>query len=161
MLCLTLIFLGGVESRGPAKAASLLGYQPKLSPPLHDGGDMSHGEHQSDKKFFGPPFPADYPDDKRPVPDKHILDKLKGADQPYPALQSKEDFDRDFVKEENSDTGAWQAQFVNDALRKKLAQEEADAKRAKARADREGRDADSAQGDADKAAQRVRDADKA
>merc|ERR1719389_1336006 len=61
----------------------------------------------SDKKFFGPPFPADYPDDKRPVVKKNILDKLKGPDQPYPALQSKSDFDKDFVKDENSDKGAW------------------------------------------------------
>ena len=53
----------------------------------------------SDKKFFGPPFPADYPDDKRPVVQKSILDKLKGPEQPYPALQSKNTFDKDFVKE--------------------------------------------------------------
>merc|ERR1719231_591970 len=73
------------------------------------------------------------------------MDKLKGPGQPYPALQSKDDFDRDFVKDENSDTGAWQAQFEYDALRKKLAQEEADAKRAQARADREGADENAAQ----------------
>merc|ERR1719271_2032249 len=101
----------------------------KISPPLKDV--------KSDKKFFGPPFPADYPNDERPVPQKAIMDKLKGPDQPYPALQSKDKFDSDFVKDENSDTGAWQAQFEYDALRKKLAQEEGDAKAAQDRADKE------------------------
>jgi len=137
-----------------------LNYEPRISPPLHDGGEMTPGEHQSDKKFFGPPFPADYPEDKRPVPDMHVLAKLKGPSQPYPALQSKDDFDRDYVKDENSDTGAWQAQFEYDALRKKLAEEEAAVKRAQARADREGRDVDGAQNDDDAAGRKVSDAQK-
>jgi len=160
MLVLALVVLGQAEARKPTKAASLVGYEPRLSPPLHDGGDISHGAHQSDKAFFGPPFPADYAEDKRPVPDKHVLDKLKGPDQPYPALQSKDDYDADYVKDENSDTGAWQAQFEYDSLRKKLAQEEGDSKRAQDRADREGRDVDGAQADADAAGQKVRDAQK-
>merc|ERR1719389_1631906 len=124
-------------------ALALVGQAAAINPKLEDKA--------SDKKFFGPPFPADYPDDKRPVPQKDILNKLKGPDQPYPALQSKDKFERDFVKDENSDTGAWQAQFEYDALRKKLAQEEGDEKRAQARADREGRDVDDAQRDVDKA----------
>jgi len=126
--------------------------QQKIEPKLEDVA--------SDKKFFGPPFPADYPEDKRPVPNKSILDKLKGPDQPYPSLQSKEDFDRDYVKDENSDTGAWQAQFEYDSLRRKLFGEEGDARRAQERADREGADADGAQKDDDSAAGRVRDAQK-
>jgi DNA repair exonuclease SbcCD ATPase subunit len=134
--------------------------QPKINPPLHDGNEVSPGAPQSDKKFFGPPFPADYPEDKRPVADKHILDKLKGPEQPYPALQSKADYDADFVKDENSDTGAWQAQFEYDALRKKLAQEQGDVRRAEERAAREGRDVDGAQRDDDAANGRVRDAQK-
>merc|ERR1740138_198403 len=96
--------------------------QQKINPPLHDVA--------SDKKFFGPPFPADYPDDKRPAVDKAILNKLKGPDQPYPALQSKADFDRDYVKDENSDKGAWKAQFEYDALRKKWLKEQSDEKSA-------------------------------
>merc|ERR1719161_2245076 len=135
-----------------AKAISSSSQPQKLSPPLTDVS--------SDKKFFGPPFPADYPEDKRPVPNKSILDKLKGPDQPYPSLQSKEDFDRDYVKDENSDTGAWQAQFEYDSLRRKLFGEEGDARRAQERADREGADADGAQKDDDSAAGRVRDAQK-
>jgi len=132
------------------------GYKPRISPPLHDGGDVKG--HQSDKQFFGPPFPADYAEDKRPVPDKNIMDKLKGPGQPYPALQAKDDFDRDFVKDENSDTGAWQAQFEYDSLRKKLAEEEAAAKRAAAEEAREGADVSDAQKAADAAGKKVRDA---
>merc|ERR1719163_590371 len=130
-----------------AKVVSLVHFSPRLSPPLHDGGAIGEStEHQSDKKFFGPPFPADYPDDKRPVPDKSVLKKLKGPDQPYPALQSKADFDRDYVKDENSDKGSWKAQFEYDELRKKLAKEQADEKRAEERAAKEARDVDNAQG---------------
>merc|ERR1719504_212854 len=132
-------------------ALALVGQAAAINPKLEDKA--------SDKKFFGPPFPADYPDDKRPVPNKGILDKVKGPDQPYPALQSKEDFDRDYVKDENSDTGAWQAQFEYDRLRKKLAQEEGDVKRASDRADREGRDVDDAQRNADAAGRGVADAE--
>lgn len=119
------------------KSASL------ITPPLKDVA--------SDKKFFGPPFPADYPDDKRPVVDKGILNKLKGPDQPYPALQSKADFDRDYVKDENSDKGAWRAQFEYDALRKKLAKETDDERSAADRAAKEGRDVDDAQRKVDEA----------
>lgn len=124
----------------------------KIDPPLKDVA--------SDKKFFGPPFPADYPDDKRPAVQKSILDKLKGPDQPYPALQNKATFDTDFVKDENADKGAWKAQFEYDALRKKLAKEGADEKRAQNRADKEGRDVDDARKKSDDAAQKARDAQK-
>merc|ERR1719387_3003725 len=108
----------------PKKAASLA--SSKISPPIKDVA--------GDKEFFGPPFPADYPDDKRPVVDKGILNKLKGPDQPYPALQSKADYDRDYVKDENSDHGAWKAQFEYDNLRKKLLKEQSDEKSAEDRA---------------------------
>jgi len=155
MVFCALLLLGhaGAHSSTPAKASSLLSSDPRISPPLKDV--------KSDKKFFGPPFPADYPEDKRPVPQKHILDKLKGPDQPYPALQSKEDFDTDYVKDENSDKGAWEAQFEYDALRRKLAQEEADERRAEERAAREARDADGAQHDDDEAGKAVKDAEDA
>jgi DNA repair exonuclease SbcCD ATPase subunit len=153
MFLLALVALGGqIEAATPSKASSLLGYEPRISPPLKDV--------KSDKKFFGPPFPADYPDDKRPVPDKKILDQVKKVGSAYPALQSKEDFDSDFVKDENSDKGAWQAQFEYDALRRKLAQEEADERRAEDRANREGRDADDAQNADDEAGRKVSDAQK-
>jgi len=121
---------------------------PKLSPPVKE----------TDKQHFG--TNGNYANDNRAVSEKSILDKLKGPGQPYPALQSKEDFDADYVKDENADKGAWQAQFEYDALRKKLAGEEADVKRAEERAAREGRDADAAQHDDDEAAGRVKDAQK-
>jgi len=132
--------------------ALLLGVAVGISPPLKDVA--------SDKKFFGPPFPADYPEDKRPVPQKSILDKVKSAGKAYPALQSKADFDSDFVKDENSDTGAWEAQFEYDALRKKLAQKEADKKRAEARSSKEDGETSKAQKDADAAGKKVSDAQK-
>jgi len=100
---------------------------PRLSPPLKDV--------KSDKKFFGPPFPADYPEDTRPVVDHSILNKLKSPDQPYPMVQSKDEFDRDYVKDENSDKGLWKAQFEYDALRRKLAMEAAAKKKAQDAAD--------------------------
>jgi len=145
------LFVGALLILGQAEASSLR-HEAKISPPLKDVA--------SDKKFFGPPFPADYPEDKRPVVKKGLLNKLKSPDQPYPALQSKEDYDADYVKDENSDTGAWQAQFEYDRLRRKLAQEEADEKRAQDRADREGRDVDGAQGDADAAGRKASEAQK-
>merc|ERR1711865_1095963 len=65
----------------------------------------------SDKKFFG----KDYPYDKRAVVDKHYV-----FDHPYPAVQDSGDFDRDFVKDENSDGGKWAAQMEYDTLRTKI-----------------------------------------
>jgi len=66
---------------------------------------------KSDKKFFG----KDYPWDKRPAADKYYV-----FDHPYPAVQDSGDFDRDFVKDENSDGGRWQAQMEYDTLRAKI-----------------------------------------
>jgi len=130
------------------KVASVLSIKPEIK------------DAASDKKFFGPPFPADYPDDKRPVVDKKILNKLKGPDQPYPALQSKAAFDKDYVKDENADKGSWKAQFEYDALRKKLAEEQAEEKRAEEQAAKEARDVDEAQGKADSASKSAADAKK-
>lgn len=68
-------------------------------------------EPKSDKKFFK----KDYPWDKRPVADKYYV-----FDHPYPAVQDGGDFDKDFVKDENSDGGRWQAQMDYDTLRSKI-----------------------------------------
>jgi len=140
-----------------AKAPALVAWSPRLSPPLRDASD---GKVRSHKEFFGPPFPADYAEDSRPVPDKHILDKLKGPGQPYPALQSKDTFDRDFVKDENADRGAWKAQFEYDALRRKLTKEAADASVARDNAGKEGHDLEDAQHRADDAGRAADDAKK-
>jgi len=89
---------------------------------------------ESDKKFFG----KDFPNDKRPKVDvfhfKH----------PYPAVQDSNDYDSDFVKDENNDNGEWKAQTEYDRLRHKLAKEKADvakALEAKRQAEKELQDA--------------------
>jgi len=68
-------------------------------------------EPTDDKKFFK----KDYPFDKRPVADKHYV-----FSHPYPAVQDSGDFDKDFVKDENSDGGRWKAQMEYDTLRSKI-----------------------------------------
>jgi len=141
------LLVGQAEARSILRDASS---DSKLNPPLKDV--------KSNEKFFGPA--GDYLMDKRPVPDKSIMAKLKGPETPYPALQAKADFDVDYVKDENSDKGAWQAQFEYDALRKKLAEEQADVKGAESKADREGKDADAAQREDDAAGKKVDDAQK-
>lgn len=144
MFVLALVLLAQAEAASVAGSVhSTLSSNAVVDPPLKD--------KSSDKKFFGPPFPADYPDDKRPVVQKAIMDKLKGPEQPYPALQSKSTFDKDFVKDENSDTGAWQAQFEYDELRKKIQKEEADEKAAQGRAGKKAGDLEKAKADADAA----------
>merc|ERR1719478_1688711 len=115
---------------GQAQATvTLANHDAKINPPLRDVS--------SDKKFFGPPFPADYPDDKRPAINHKILDQVKAPGNPYPALQGQHEYDSDYVKDENSDKGAWQAQMEYDTLRRKLAGEESDEKRAADRAAKE------------------------
>jgi len=85
--------------------------------------DLSPRLKQSDKKFFG----KDYPWDKRPPVDtlhfKH----------PYPAVQDSGDFDRDYVKDENSDNGYWEAQTEYDRLRHKLRKQKTDVVKAEAK----------------------------
>jgi hypothetical protein len=132
-----------------SKTASLV----KINPPLKDVS--------SDKKFFGPPFPADYPDDKRPTVSPSIAWQLKEEGKPYPYLQNRQEFDKDYVKDENSDKGDWKAQFDYDAYRRRLAKEETDVKRAKAEAAKEAADEKNAEKDADDANSKVADAQKA
>merc|ERR1719272_35814 len=50
---------------------------------------------------------------------------------PYPAVQDSEDFDTNFVKDENSDGGKWQAQMDYDVFRNKVRQAENDLTRVK------------------------------
>jgi len=69
---------------------------------------------KSDKKFFG----KDYPWDKRPIAGDHYV-----FDHPYPAVQDSEDFDKDYVKDENSDGGMWDAHMQYDTLRSKIVKE--------------------------------------
>merc|ERR1719443_2324820 len=68
---------------GAAARRTAWGIQPTLDP-------------KSDKKFFGPPFPADYPSDGRPseAGKAHMLANFK---YPYPAAQESETYDKDYV----------------------------------------------------------------
>jgi len=144
VLFLAFAALSQVDARSAPAAnthTALVAKGSKISPPLKDVS--------SDKKFFGPN--GDYANDARPVPDKSILDKLKGPSQPYPALQSKDKFDADYVKDENSDRGAWKAQFEYDYLRRKMQKEAADASVAGDNAGKEAGDVDGAQRNADAA----------
>jgi len=75
---------------------------------------------QADKKFFG----KDYPFDQRPAVD------VLHFKHPYPVVQDSGDYDKDFVKDENSDDGSWAAQSEYDRLRHKLAKEKADVAKA-------------------------------
>jgi len=67
-------------------------------------------EHQSSKKFD-----QDFPLDKRAAVDEHYK-----FGHPYPTVQDSSDFDSDFVKDENSDGGVWDAQMKYDLLRAKI-----------------------------------------
>lgn len=47
----------------------------------------------------------------------------KDFDHPYPIVQDTEDYDKDFVRDENKDNGAWKAQYEYDLLRAQLRKE--------------------------------------
>merc|ERR1719450_18540 len=99
-------------SAAVASTAHLRRYEPELSPPLSP---------RSHDKFFD----HDYPDDQRPG-------APKGYDfqHPFPVVQDSGDYDKDYVKDENSDGGQWSAQMKYDQLRLKISEKEAAAKRA-------------------------------
>jgi len=71
----------------------------------------------SDSKFFK----KDYPEDLRPGVTKRFA-----FGHPYPAVQDGEEFDHDFVKDENTDGGQWKAQISYDKLRARFQKENAD-----------------------------------
>jgi len=87
-----------------------------------------------------------YPYDKRPKVD------VLHFKHPYPAVQDSDDFDKDFVKDENSDDGSYRAQSEYDRLRHKLVTEKADvakALKAKDQAENELREAMKRKADAE------------
>jgi DNA repair exonuclease SbcCD ATPase subunit len=86
--------------------------EPKLSPTLRP---------ESDKHFFK----KDYPHDLRPDPTTH-----HDFESPFPTIQDSDEFDKDYVKDENSDDGEWKIQNEYDRLRGKLAQARADKEKA-------------------------------
>jgi len=95
-----LLLISVLASAIAAEARSLQHISPSLDP-------------KSSKKFFD----KDYPSDKRPGVD------VLHFNHPYPVIQDSGDFDRDYVKDENSDNGHWDAQQEYDRLRHKLKRE--------------------------------------
>lgn len=94
---------------------------------------------KSSERFFN----DDYPDDRR----AKVVHKFK---RPYPNLQDTDEFDRDFVKDENSDGGEWTAQSAYDSLKNKLLKKKKDLSKAK----EESEDAVDRLGRASRAAER-------
>lgn len=135
-----------MQLRAILLVAALVGQALSITPALKDTSDKKHA--------------ANYPQDTRPVVDKNILNKLKSDKEPYPSLQSRSNFDKDFVKDSNQDTGSWKAQFEYDALRKKMLAEEAAEKAAADKAAKEGKDVTEAQKKAGDAATKAADAKK-
>lgn len=96
----------------PTKApVATVSTEQKLTPPL---------DPKSDKKFFGKDYPHDVKAKKG--------DLSFGA--PYPHLQDSDDFDKDYVKDENGDKGEWAAQMNYDTLRQRVLKQREDVKEA-------------------------------
>lgn len=85
----------------------------KISPPLKPESDLLHR--------------VDYTQDISP----HPKDKPKFG-YPYPLVQDTGDYDKDYVKDENDDTGEWKAQMDYDTLRIKIEKLKARVEKAKA-----------------------------
>jgi len=101
VLAATTLAPAPVTALGGAGVAAGHHGQPNLSPPL---------EPKEDKHFFH----ADYPHDLSPRMEDHWS-------HPFPIVQESKDYDKDFVKDENSDSGEWKYQNEYDTLRQRLA----------------------------------------
>jgi len=77
---------------------------------------------KSDRIFFD----HDYPDDIEP-----LRAKKTEFSHPYPAVQDTDEYDKDYVKDENNDNGEWKAQMDYDLLRTKVARQKDDLEKAK------------------------------
>mmetsp|Transcript_132257 Transcript_132257/g.257713 ORF Transcript_132257/g.257713 Transcript_132257/m.257713 type:complete len:401 (+) Transcript_132257:43-1245(+) len=112
-LLLTVPFFPLADSRSFVAYRSHGLQQGLISPKLDPG---------SDRVFFG----EDYPDNLQPK------GQLKSTfKHPYPAVQDTDHFDKDYVKDENSDDGEWQAQMDYDLLRTKVTEDRDDVAKAK------------------------------
>lgn len=77
---------------------------------------------ESDKVFFG----KDYPDNLQPQ------GQLKPEfGHPYPAVQDTNHYEKDYIKDENSDDGEWKAQMDYDLLRTKMNKDRDELQKAK------------------------------
>lgn len=100
-----------VSARQGAAPATILAHTgTKIVPPLEDVS--------GDKEFMG----KDYPDDLRPGV-QHF--KRYDWDHPYPIVQEDNLYDKDYVKDENNDSGEWAAQHDYDVIRSKIAKTKA------------------------------------
>jgi len=117
LLIATALCAGAIRVQSPPPAAA---HEAKadLSPPL---------DPSSDKKFFGPPFPADYPHDEQPASHGKSLPHA-----PYPKLQATDEFHKDLTKDENGDGGKWESQMAFDIARHKLKKEQSEMEKAAA-----------------------------
>jgi len=136
--------LAAVVTEAGLKHAHTAGIDPKLE------------NVASDKGFFGPPFPADYPHDSQPVLAPDMV-KVK-RDGVYPKVQESGFLDHDFVKDENGDGGEWKAQMEYDESRVKVSEEERlnekreeEAKREREALEKAKKEAEEARAAADKA----------
>lgn len=92
--------------------------------------DNTHINPELDPKSHRVFYNVDYPDDLSPKP-------VHEFDHPFPLVQDSEDYDKDFVKDENSDKGEWKLQQKYEKLSQRLAQSRAAvAKSKKAEEDR-------------------------
>jgi len=92
--------------QGAAPVTVLAHTGSKIVPPLEDVS--------SDKEFMS----KDYPDDLRPGVRNF---KRYDWDHPYPIVQEDAQYDKDYVKDENNDSGEWSAQHDYDVIRSKIA----------------------------------------
>lgn len=119
-----MVFFAFVAVQGSlAKLASTADINPPLMP-------------VSDKKFFDGPR-ADYATDLRPQTKHHFT-------WPFPEVQDSNDYDKDYVKDENGDGGEYIAQSTYDNLRAKLAKQKADLEDLKRRESSANADVDNA-----------------
>lgn len=102
-----------MRERGAKLRVSQKKQEPQVSPEL---------EPKSSHMFFR----NDYPHDLKPPVNSDF-----NFNHPYPLVQDTDQYDKDYIKDENADNGEWQAQMEYDILRNKVFKAQADADRAK------------------------------
>eukprot|EP00929_Paragymnodinium_shiwhaense_P065912 TRINITY_DN3301_c0_g1_i1.p1 TRINITY_DN3301_c0_g1~~TRINITY_DN3301_c0_g1_i1.p1 ORF type:complete len:335 (+),score=134.28 TRINITY_DN3301_c0_g1_i1:75-1079(+) len=86
----------------------------KIEPDLKDY-PLSDKSGQTDKHFFGKDYPAD---------DRIGAHKGFPHEYPFPSVQHDQKYDNDYVKDENTDSGEWQAQMDYDVSKSKIRYQE-------------------------------------
>merc|ERR1719221_1985201 len=118
-----LLLLCGALLAAPASAALLdRGVQLRVSKKREEPQVSPELEPKSSHMFFR----NDYPHDLRPPVNSDF-----NFGHPYPLVQDTDQYDKDYIKDENADNGEWQAQMEYDILRNKVFKAQADADRAK------------------------------